>query len=82
MQLVDPQEAPYSSLLRQLAVTALCTNRDLPALPATVRIGDTGEYYTSTCYTNSAKTTTIPEPMVTVAPTATRGTATPTNGSK
>ena len=32
MQLVDPQEAPYSSLLRQLAVTALCTNRDLPLL--------------------------------------------------
>ncbi len=32
MQLVDPQEAPYSSSLRQLAVTALCTNRDLPLL--------------------------------------------------
>ena len=32
MQLVDPQEAPYSSTLRQLAVTALCTNRDLPLL--------------------------------------------------
>ncbi len=32
MQLVDPQQAPYSSSLRQLAVTALCTNRDLPLL--------------------------------------------------
>ena len=32
MQLVDPQEAPYASSLRQLAVTALCTNRDLPLL--------------------------------------------------
>lgn len=32
MQLVDPQEAPYSASLRQLAVTALCTNRDLPLL--------------------------------------------------
>jgi type VI secretion system protein ImpG len=28
--LVDPSEAPYRSGLRQLAVTALCTNRDLP----------------------------------------------------
>jgi type VI secretion system protein ImpG len=27
--LVDPKEAPFSSDLRQLAVTALCTNRDL-----------------------------------------------------
>ncbi len=32
MQLVDPQEAPYALSLRQLAVTALCTNRDLPLL--------------------------------------------------
>ncbi len=28
--LVDPNEAPFSSDLRQLAVTTLCTNRDLP----------------------------------------------------
>ncbi len=27
------------------------------ALPATIRIGDVGEYYTSNCYNNSAKTT-------------------------
>jgi type VI secretion system protein ImpG len=32
MQLVDPQQVPYASSLRQLAVTALCTNRDLPLL--------------------------------------------------
>ncbi|AVQ82346.1 type VI secretion system baseplate subunit TssF [Variovorax sp. PMC12] len=32
MQIVDPQQAPYSAALRQLAVTALCTNRDLPLL--------------------------------------------------
>ncbi len=32
MQLVDPQQAPYASSLRQLAVTAMCTNRDLPLL--------------------------------------------------
>lgn len=32
MQIVDPQEAPYSSRLRQLGVAALCTNRDLPLL--------------------------------------------------
>ncbi len=32
MQLVDPQEAPYALSLRQLAVSALCTNRDLPQL--------------------------------------------------
>ncbi len=32
LQLVDPQQAPYSNSLRQLAVTALCTNRDLPLL--------------------------------------------------
>lgn len=35
LQLVDPQQAPFSTALRQLAVTALCTNRDLPLiLPA------------------------------------------------
>ena len=34
ISLVDPNEAPYSSELRQLAVTTLCTNRDLPlAMP-------------------------------------------------
>ena len=32
LQLVDPQQAPYSTALRQLAVTALCTNRDLPLI--------------------------------------------------
>ncbi len=30
ISLVDPSEAPYHSDLRQLAVTTLCTNRDLP----------------------------------------------------
>ncbi len=30
LSLVDPQEAPYRSDLRQLAVATLCTNRDLP----------------------------------------------------
>lgn len=30
--LVDESEAPYSSELRQLAITTLCTNRDLPML--------------------------------------------------
>lgn len=30
LSLVDAEEAPYSESLRQLAVTALCTNRDLP----------------------------------------------------
>lgn len=29
LSLVDPEEAPYSSGLRQLAITTLCTNRDL-----------------------------------------------------
>jgi type VI secretion system protein ImpG len=32
MQIVDPQQAPFASSLRQLAVTALVTNRDLPLL--------------------------------------------------
>jgi type VI secretion system protein ImpG len=32
IQLVDPQEAPYSSNLRQLSITALCSNRDLPVI--------------------------------------------------
>ncbi|RYF82135.1 MAG: type VI secretion system baseplate subunit TssF [Comamonadaceae bacterium] len=32
MQIVDPQQAPYSVALRQLAVTALVSNRDLPLL--------------------------------------------------
>ena len=30
LSLVDPDEAPFSSNLRQLAATTLCTNRDLP----------------------------------------------------
>jgi len=30
VSLVDSKEAPYSSSLRQLAVSTLCTNRDLP----------------------------------------------------
>jgi type VI secretion system protein ImpG len=30
LSLVDPDEAPYSADLRQLAVETLCTNRDLP----------------------------------------------------
>jgi type VI secretion system protein ImpG len=29
LSLVDPEDAPYSSDLRQLAITTLCTNRDL-----------------------------------------------------
>lgn len=32
LQIVDAQQAPYSSRLRQLAVSALCTNRDLPLM--------------------------------------------------
>jgi type VI secretion system protein ImpG len=32
LQLVDAQQAPYSSALRQLSVNALCSNRDLPLL--------------------------------------------------
>ena len=32
MQIVDPQQAPYAATLRQLAVSALVTNRDLPLL--------------------------------------------------
>lgn len=32
MQIVDPQQAPYSGSLRQLAIAALCTNRDLPLM--------------------------------------------------
>jgi type VI secretion system protein ImpG len=30
ISIVDPREAPFAADLRQLAVTALCTNRDLP----------------------------------------------------
>ncbi|MDM0044957.1 type VI secretion system baseplate subunit TssF [Variovorax dokdonensis] len=32
LQIVDPQQAPYAASLRQLAVGALVTNRDLPLL--------------------------------------------------
>ncbi|MEM6549370.1 MAG: type VI secretion system baseplate subunit TssF [Pseudomonadota bacterium] len=32
LSLVDQQEAPYPDQLEQLAVTAICTNRDLPLL--------------------------------------------------
>jgi type VI secretion system protein ImpG len=38
--IVDPKEAPYSADLRQLAVTTLCTNRDLP-LQMPVGVGKT-----------------------------------------
>ncbi len=34
VSIVDPAEAPFSSNLRQLALTALCSNRDLPLLIA------------------------------------------------
>jgi len=30
LAIVDPQQAPYASDLRQLSITTLCTNRDLP----------------------------------------------------
>jgi type VI secretion system protein ImpG len=32
LSLVDPHEAPYAGDLREVGVTALCTNRDLPLL--------------------------------------------------
>ena len=40
LSLVDPKEAPYSADLRQLAVTTLCTNRDL-ALMMPLGLGKT-----------------------------------------
>ncbi|WP_028310744.1 type VI secretion system baseplate subunit TssF [Derxia gummosa] len=40
ISLVDPDEAPYPSDLRQLSVTALCSNRDLP-LHMAVGVGAT-----------------------------------------
>ena len=40
LSLVDAQEAPFSDALKQLAVVALCTNRDLP-LHMPVGIGKT-----------------------------------------
>jgi len=40
MQIVDPQQAPYAANLRQLAVTALVTNRDLPLMLALGREND------------------------------------------
>jgi type VI secretion system protein ImpG len=40
MQLVDPQEAPYSLQLKQLGVTALCSNRDLPVVMPMNRASD------------------------------------------
>ncbi|RZL96394.1 MAG: type VI secretion system baseplate subunit TssF [Variovorax sp.] len=40
MQIVDPQQAPYSGALRQLAATALVTNRDLPLLMPVGREND------------------------------------------
>lgn len=32
ISIVDPQEAPYADDLKQLSVTAICSNRDLPQL--------------------------------------------------
>ncbi|MBU1361853.1 MAG: type VI secretion system baseplate subunit TssF [Gammaproteobacteria bacterium] len=40
MQIVDPQQAPYAGSLRQLAATALVTNRDLPLLMPVGRDSD------------------------------------------
>jgi type VI secretion system protein ImpG len=40
LSIVDPEEAPYRSDLRQLAVTTLCTNRDLP-LQMPLHVGKT-----------------------------------------
>jgi type VI secretion system protein ImpG len=40
ISLVDPAEAPYRSDLRQLSVTTLCTNRDLP-LQMPLHVGKT-----------------------------------------
>jgi type VI secretion system protein ImpG len=40
VSLVDPSEAPYRSDLRQIAVSALCTNRDLP-LSMPLHVGKT-----------------------------------------
>lgn len=40
MQIVDAQQAPFAQTLRQLAVTALVTNRDLPLLLALGRNND------------------------------------------
>jgi type VI secretion system protein ImpG len=40
MQIVDPQQAPYAGSLRQLAVSALVTNRDLPLLMPAGRDND------------------------------------------
>lgn len=39
LSLVDPDEAPYADDLQQLAVTALCSNRDLPLLMPTGTAG-------------------------------------------
>ncbi|MGZ8203422.1 MAG: type VI secretion system baseplate subunit TssF [Burkholderiales bacterium] len=40
ISIVDPEEAPYRSDLRQLAITTLCTNRDLP-LQMPLNVGKT-----------------------------------------
>ncbi|KIN70273.1 Type VI secretion protein [Sulfitobacter noctilucae] len=42
LSLVDRKQAPYSASLDQLAVTALCTNRDLPML---LSVGDTDVFH-------------------------------------
>ncbi|MBK8963227.1 MAG: type VI secretion system baseplate subunit TssF [Candidatus Competibacteraceae bacterium] len=46
LSLVDAGEAPYRSNLKQLAVTALCTNRDLP-LHMPIGLGETDFSMTS-----------------------------------
>lgn len=46
LSLVDADEAPYRSNLRQLAVAALCTNRDLP-LHMPIGLGETDFTMTS-----------------------------------
>ena len=53
--------------LGALSPVGYCVYSAQTALPATVRIGDTGDYLTSTCYTNSAKTTLLDTSKVSYA---------------
>jgi len=44
VSLVDPEEAPFSAALRQVAVQARCTNRDLPIFMPSGNSGNGGDF--------------------------------------
>jgi len=74
LNLIDPARAPWSTELRQLGITSLCTNRDLP-LQMPIGVGNTDFFLDSGAPVISARTRsgpTIPAPSAAHGDTAWR----------